>query len=496
MATKSAAILDHCAVRNTTADIREYVEAFKTSADRSRYAVYVLMVVTVVLLIADHNLDPDGWPRRRMRTWYTYERQLVPHYEATNDRLPKLSAPKDIVEGDPLRLAALRDEYTKQFVSRALFNASPLPGVSIDANDTGLVGGIALTMLLLVVVFCLSREHENLYLALYKVRQIAKEEKEDARRGDSCANLLYHALAMNQILGAPPTLARWQRRGVLNQFWFLLLAPFGVQATILRTSWKTRSIASAYGVSLFDQFLWPTLLAVAILMLCIAAMLQSRAMSMRWKRVFFTINPHLRHVEQMSGLEWLKVRRPSAEETAARQVAAEIVQHLSGPITQKMKVPIVPVTVEDVRLPITRNEMRTISGDIVRRGRAAAGVESVLKSLRNTDAIGYFEVGTSRIDATRSWITSGSWVFHVHPDTAAPTSKKDLPPASDRSSHPIIAGTAAAPVLEIARAPVVSGDGFLPGRPVLADGGPPRFEGQCRTQLRSDPRGSGGLRII
>lgn len=39
-------------------DIREYVEALRASADRSRVALYVALIATTLVFIANYNIQP------------------------------------------------------------------------------------------------------------------------------------------------------------------------------------------------------------------------------------------------------------------------------------------------------------------------------------------------------------------------------------------------------------------------------------------------------
>ncbi len=106
-----------------------------------------------------------------------------------------------------------------------MLTSSPIPGVSIDVNDLGVVGGVALVLLTSILVFCVMREHENLYLALYKVRRLCDVPDQDHTHGESAANLLYHRLVMGQVLSSPPTLAQWKHRGILHHVSWVFFLP-------------------------------------------------------------------------------------------------------------------------------------------------------------------------------------------------------------------------------------------------------------------------------
>src|SRR3954454_15911188 len=116
--------------------IEEYGKVLRSSSDRSRYAIYVVTIVTILICIANYNIQDNSWSRRRIATWHAYAR--------TAQGLPR--PPAEIAGGDPLLLQALRAEYVKQFISHDVLTTSPIPGVSIDINDLGVVGGIALVL--------------------------------------------------------------------------------------------------------------------------------------------------------------------------------------------------------------------------------------------------------------------------------------------------------------------------------------------------------------
>src|SRR5687767_779126 len=51
-------------------ELREYIDAFKTSSDRARYALYFVIVATILIGISNNNIQNSSWPLRRLDTWY------------------------------------------------------------------------------------------------------------------------------------------------------------------------------------------------------------------------------------------------------------------------------------------------------------------------------------------------------------------------------------------------------------------------------------------
>jgi len=318
-------------------ELREYVDAFKTSSDRARYALYFVVIATILIGISNNNIQNSSWPLRRLDTWYKMAKPNLQNQTANTPVIPgtgrppaslESNIPKTIARGNPERLRIAREEYHRQFISHAILTSSPIPGVWIDANDLGLVGGIALLLLMSVLFFCVAREHENLYLALYRVRSLC--ELDGYMSGSSPANLLYHALAMRQVLSFPPTLARWRSRGVLGHFGFVFLLPVLVYSWLIWTNFKTREVGSSYGVNMTGLLSFQCIIAAFLLVLGSSTWSLSRAMARRWRRAFFRVNPYREHAPQMTFREWLRLLPKEQERDLVRdRLVAKLVDTLS-----------------------------------------------------------------------------------------------------------------------------------------------------------------------
>jgi hypothetical protein len=184
-------------------------------------------------------------------------------------------------------------------------------------NDIGTLGGFALVLLMLVFSFSLAREHENLHLAFYKIRRLHEEahaeaEGQDPRlNGDSRANLLYHALAMTQVLSSPPTLVRWQTRGFLHKVRLAYFFPAIVYAWVWYTNIQTRSVGAQYHNETSIKWFMAiqTVILLVMIFLTIHAWLQASAMDWRWQSMFTMVNRNRQYLPQMEWWEWLKLDR-------------------------------------------------------------------------------------------------------------------------------------------------------------------------------------------
>jgi hypothetical protein len=414
------------ALEPSDAELKEYVEAFKTSSDRARYALYVAIIASVLVGIANYNLQSWGWPTKRIETWYKFDRsaQTVPsplHLQepaalAISEHSDR-KAPEWLFNGDGEQLRTAREEYLKQFISRYVFASSPIPGVWIDANDLGVVGGVALTLLMLIFAICIVREHENLYLSLYKVRSLAEADKNPSDP-NSRANLLYHALAMRQVLSSPPTLARWEGGGTLPHFGYAFFAPVFVYGWVVFTNRVTEERGAAYGVNVKLLFYFQCALMLGILILSVVAWLHTRAMSRRWQRAFFRINPARMRLQQMSMKRWLKLS-PKKEDLQRLQenLIARLVDRLAIPDPHLYEAFDLKRSYPLAKSKITNKERETIARETMKEG------EKLGESICSKDGNRF--IGLVRFvpilsevvsrNGKTSWEISGKWVYKFLP---------------------------------------------------------------------------------
>lgn len=348
----------------------DYVSALRTSTDRARYALYVVIIATVLIFAINHNIASDSWPRRRLDAWYEYARE-----DGTGKPVPSL-----IAHGDAERLTALRAEYVKQFVERTIFAPSPLPGVAIDVNDLGLIGGIALTLLMIILVASISREHENLYLGLYKVRLLCNEDGTRSSFGGSRANLLYHALAMTQVLNSPPTLVRWRRRPVLSLVRLAFLGPFVVYAWVIWAAILTSDVSyTVYHIDPDGVIYFELALAGVVFALGLTAWLHTSAMAERWDRAFLRVNPSRRVLPELRLVEWLRIRLlPLSEARLTRQrLATNIIDALTIKETSLVVESVdVSVTLRCRATKVTQSHLRQMLRLLIDQGATEAGAKS------------------------------------------------------------------------------------------------------------------------
>jgi hypothetical protein len=261
-----------------------------------------LIVSVGVLSVATWNIRDHGWSEVHVKAWRVFqdeERQLA-RSAGTNG---VVVLPKHPKYGEP----KIQDEYMKEYVRRMMLVQLPLLGMPIDVNDIGTFGGFWLTALLLLLALAVAREHENLCLALYKVRMLViGEQRPDD--GESRANLLYHALAMSEMLCHPPTLARGHcgtrsfGRWILHSLVFL---PALVQFWVVYTSWDNWKEYEEIGN--VDMPMQVTLLFLMVL-LGTHCVIYLEAMTDRWRKTYSIVNPDDARRAAESWWKWIRIK--------------------------------------------------------------------------------------------------------------------------------------------------------------------------------------------
>ena len=325
-------------------ELNEYVQHFKSSTDRVRWVVFVVTVVSLLILLADWNYLHASWSRQRWedhqlaraaelhRDWLTMRKskKTPPPSIDESRRYDAMQTPVDEwtairVEGDILKAQA------DQFVSRIVFVPVPVIGASVHVNDLGLAGGVTLVALVGLLALSMAREHENLYLATFKIRRLCERDPAH-NNGESPANLPYHALAMVQVFNDPPTLARWnqgsRRFPARATTALLFLLPAIVQCTVVYQNFLSRNKAVAvWGVDVtFWRLTVQATLSLLVLSFSFIAFAYSIACDDRWKQAFFFVNPALRYVEQEPWLEWIRVCRDPFANRRERDVIRQLAQ--------------------------------------------------------------------------------------------------------------------------------------------------------------------------
>jgi hypothetical protein len=285
-------------------EISEYIHAFRSSSDRARYVIFVITATALLILVG-------SWKSTR---WSETQQLEVSQTAAlANDferEQPRPSGPPPATDAEA---EAQREKAKAQYIAERLrpradearelaskSQAVELPdlGIYVYRRDLGHVGGLILLILSFLLSMSMVRQHENLYLAIFKIMRMRERHPQDHDDGESRANFLYHALAMAQVLNYPPTLARW-RYGWRNRVagfirWLVFLFPAGVLLFVMIEVSKRLTVASIVFLT-------------GVTVLSVISAGYSRSCNARWRAAFRKVNPALDLVDQRPLFQWLKV---------------------------------------------------------------------------------------------------------------------------------------------------------------------------------------------
>jgi hypothetical protein len=305
---------------------KQSIETFTRSSDRGRYLMVFLVLASFFCTICWLNSRQESWIAGRV----THARQAI-QYEVWDPKSPlaatkKFSSLRSWAEKYNLYSKELLMSYLSKLEdmeSQSAYSVRiPIIGVSFDINDLGAVVGLSFLFLLLLLLASTYREHENLYLCLWKVeRALDRSHKSNGRPdlGDSDANLLYHSLAMAQVFANPPTLARWRRNRLYSLPYLIFFLPLVPEGLILQNDLDTAPFAEALSQPATLASLCIQALAIALcLVIAVLCVIYERAAALRWRRTFYLINPKFRHLVQPRVRDWLLLSRdrPSVDGVA------------------------------------------------------------------------------------------------------------------------------------------------------------------------------------
>jgi hypothetical protein len=179
-------------------DLRDYIDSTAEASAKTRVGIYTLIVASVLLLGGALNSFQSNWMKQRLRALSDpaseYSKAKIKDISGiTWTNLTSTNA-TNINTQNSLYLAVhqkLSDNLFRQYVANTYTVNVPFFGVSFDINDLGILGGIAIVVLMAILYFSLNREYTNL-LHTFRVA----EQK-------GLLKHVYTILAMKQVLARP-----------------------------------------------------------------------------------------------------------------------------------------------------------------------------------------------------------------------------------------------------------------------------------------------------
>lgn len=182
-------------------DVRDYVDATRDAATRTRAVMIALMTTCVLVFSGLLNSLQSSWAHGRIEAlsnefgeYAIIKIGKVPTAADSPQELRRQWGRETVAEALLVRhdhYTALYSEMMHAYVDSAFLVKVPFFGVTVDVNDLGLLGGIGITLVLAMCTLCLAREVENLDAAFCEAGGLGKKKE------------LYTLLAMRQVFTIP-----------------------------------------------------------------------------------------------------------------------------------------------------------------------------------------------------------------------------------------------------------------------------------------------------
>ena len=183
-------------------DIQDYLNATSDAARRARSTSITLVVASVLVFSGLLNSLQHSWMLQRI---HASNGMYTPYV------VDKIGRPPD--SRDPEAMKAYQTRYQefysalmRTYVDSSYVIRVPFFGFRVDANDLGLIGGVAFAVILVMLRFAISREVDNLKISFEEARALGQLQE------------FYTLLAMRQVFTIPASRH-------INRTPFLMLVP-------------------------------------------------------------------------------------------------------------------------------------------------------------------------------------------------------------------------------------------------------------------------------
>jgi hypothetical protein len=176
-------------------EVKDYLDATIEASTRVRSVTITMVIASVLIFGGLINSLQHEWMLERMHALAdphgSYAERKIGPYPSAANLAPAAYA--DAVANYKERYRYFYEAVARSYVDNELSVKVPLFGFSVDANDLGIVGGIAFIVILIMYRYSITREVGNLRIA-----------RNEARRLGQFAEF-YNVLAMRQVFTIPPS---------------------------------------------------------------------------------------------------------------------------------------------------------------------------------------------------------------------------------------------------------------------------------------------------
>lgn len=191
---------------DSNVSFQDHLEASADASHRTRVVTITMVVASVLVFAGLLNSLQSAWMLQRLQgftdprcTYVADHIGQIPDGVAAYSEDPKWKLYEE-------RYLQYYNAMARAYVESAYTIKVPFFGITFDANDLGLIGGIAFLIILSLHRFCLTREVDNLRSSFAAAKDLGQEVE------------FYSLLSMRQVFTVPPSSA-------INRTSFLLMAP-------------------------------------------------------------------------------------------------------------------------------------------------------------------------------------------------------------------------------------------------------------------------------
>lgn len=252
-------------------DIQDYLDATSEAAKRTRSATITVVVASVLVFAGLINSLQNSWLLERIHA----SNDWTSPYVRTKIDAPWMDQQR---RATPEELSAYKKRYEefysalmRTYVDSTYIIRVPFFGFRVDANDLGVLGGVAFAVILVMLRLSISREVDNLKMSFREAERLGQLRE------------FYTLLAMRQVFTIPET-------ETINRSTFLVwipklfcFAPFLVHIAVTAhdflTNWIGQNLSSLHTFILFEC---EVLLTIVLLFLTIMVLTRLRRVDRLW----------------------------------------------------------------------------------------------------------------------------------------------------------------------------------------------------------------------
>lgn len=245
---------------NDPLDIQDYLDATSDAARRTRSASITVVVASVLLFAGLLNSLQNSWMHHRLQASNSIRSKYV---------AGKIGVAPDLPPTDPEWLAyqnRYKEFYSaliRTYVDSAYVIRVPFFGFRVDANDLGLLGGLAFVVILTILRFCVSREVDNLKTSFVEAERLGRLKD------------FYVLLAMRQVFTVPASESINRGRFLIWVPKLFCFAPLTVHVAVMLHDFSTLDIGTVLNDT-HTSILFGCELLLTLILLALTSMVVTR----------------------------------------------------------------------------------------------------------------------------------------------------------------------------------------------------------------------------